>query len=177
LTSVSEFFVSLLISFSYLDVYFLTHRLCAGNSGVIDNPSATSHTEEARVAKKQSRGGRGGRGRLGNVAVGLGRILGQAEAQWRGQREAMARALTAVRDKASALLAEMGSSEAPRPRTGRVRKAPAATPPTVKKVGRRKFTAAQKAETSRRMKAYWAARRKAEAKGKKGKSAGDQGAG
>jgi hypothetical protein len=145
------------------------------NSGVIDNPSATSHKEEARVAKKKSRGGRGGRGRLGNVAEGLGRILGQAEAQWRGQREAMARALTVVRDKASALLAEMGVSEAPRVRTGRVRKA-AATPATVKRVGRRRFTAAQKAETSRRMKAYWAARRKAEAKGKKGKGAGDQGA-
>jgi hypothetical protein len=51
-------------------------------------------------------------GTLGEIAENLGTLLGNAEKQWRawqGPRDAVLKAVTDVRDRASALLAEMGS--------------------------------------------------------------------
>jgi hypothetical protein len=51
-------------------------------------------------------------GTLGEIAESLGTLLGNAERQWRawqGPRDAVLKAVTDVRDRASALLAEMGT--------------------------------------------------------------------
>lgn len=51
-------------------------------------------------------------GTLGEIAENLGTLLGNAEKQWRawqGPRDAVLKAVTDVRDRASALLAEMGT--------------------------------------------------------------------
>jgi hypothetical protein len=51
-------------------------------------------------------------GTLGEIAENLGTLLGNAEKQWRawqGPRDAVLKAVTDVRDRASALLAEMGA--------------------------------------------------------------------
>ena len=51
-------------------------------------------------------------GTLGEIAESLGSLLGNAERQWRawqGPRDAVFKAVTDVRDRASALLAEMGA--------------------------------------------------------------------
>jgi hypothetical protein len=50
---------------------------------------------------------------LGDIAEGLGTMLGKAEKQWRawqGPRDNMIKAVTDVRDRAVALLSEMGAS-------------------------------------------------------------------
>lgn len=47
------------------------------------------------------------------LAEGLGRFLGQAEAKWnswRGEREQVVKSLTEIRDRASKLLAEVGGA-------------------------------------------------------------------
>ena len=62
------------------------------------------------VAKK-AQGSPDKSGTLGDIAENLGTLLGTAEKQWKawqGPREAVLKAVTDVRDRASALLAEMG---------------------------------------------------------------------
>lgn len=54
-----------------------------------------------------------GSGTLGEIAASLGSLLGNAEKQWRawqGPRDAVVRAVTDVRDRAAALLSEMGAA-------------------------------------------------------------------
>jgi hypothetical protein len=63
------------------------------------------------VAKK-TQGSTDMGGTLGDIAESLGTLLGNAEKQWRawqGPRDAVLKAVTDVRDRASALLAEMGA--------------------------------------------------------------------
>jgi hypothetical protein len=63
------------------------------------------------VAKKAKAGK--DRGTLGDIAEGLGTLLGNAEKQWRawqGPRDAVVKAVTDVRDRAAALLSEMGAA-------------------------------------------------------------------
>jgi hypothetical protein len=65
------------------------------------------------VAKKQQKDARGGT--LGEIAEGLGTLLGSAEKQWKawqGPRDSIVSAVTDVRDRAAALLVEMGVPEA-----------------------------------------------------------------
>jgi hypothetical protein len=114
-------------------------------------------------------------GKLGDIAESLGTFLGHAEAKWRswhGEREAMIKAVSDVRDRAAALLHEMGETGVPMAAraAGKAARAAQSTAATARKVGRRAFTAAQKAEASARMKAYWAKRKRA---GKKGRKASD----
>jgi hypothetical protein len=64
------------------------------------------------VAKKKAQAQAGG-DTLGDIAAGLGSLLGNAEKQWRawqGPREAVVKAVSDVRDRAAALLAEMGAA-------------------------------------------------------------------
>jgi hypothetical protein len=64
------------------------------------------------VAKKASKQQSGG-DTLGGIAEGLGTLLGNAEKQWRawqGPREAVVKAVSDVRDRAAALLSEMGAA-------------------------------------------------------------------
>ena len=125
------------------------------------------------MARKKADGGK-----LGDIAGSLGTFLGHAEARWRswqGERQAMVKAVTDVRDRATALLREMGETGVPKAAraAGRAVKAAQSTVATAKKVGRRAFTAAQKAEASERMKAYWAKRKRAAKKAvKKGGAVG-----
>jgi dsDNA-specific endonuclease/ATPase MutS2 len=52
-------------------------------------------------------------GALGDIAQNLGTLLGNAEKQWRawqGPRDAVVKAVTDVRDRAAALLAEMSAA-------------------------------------------------------------------
>lgn len=63
------------------------------------------------MAKKKAQAQTGG-DTLGDIAAGLGSLLGNAEKQWRawqGPREAVVKAVSDVRDRAAALLAEMGA--------------------------------------------------------------------
>ena len=63
------------------------------------------------MAKKSK--GKAGNGTLGDIAEGLGQLLGKAEKQWRaweGPRDAVAKAVADVRDRAAALLTEMGAA-------------------------------------------------------------------
>ena len=63
--------------------------------------------------KKKNKDGRGGT--LGDIAERLGTLLGNAEKQWKdwqGPRDQVVQAVTDVRDRASALLAEMGVPDA-----------------------------------------------------------------
>ena len=65
------------------------------------------------MAKKKHKDDRGGT--LGDIAERLGTLLGSAEKQWKewqGPRDQVVQAVTDVRDRASALLAEMGVPEA-----------------------------------------------------------------
>jgi hypothetical protein len=65
------------------------------------------------VAKKKQKAERGGT--LGEIAEGLGALLGNAEKQWKawqGPRDSIVSAVTDVRDRAAALLTEMGVPEA-----------------------------------------------------------------
>jgi hypothetical protein len=63
----------------------------------------------AKKASKQSGGG----DTLGGIAESLGTLLGNAEKQWRawqGPRDSVVKAVTDVRDRAAALLSEMGAA-------------------------------------------------------------------
>ncbi len=110
-------------------------------------------------------------GALGDIAESLGTFLGHAEAKWRswhGEREAMVKAVTAVRDRATALLHEMGESGVPKAAKAAraVASAAGGAVKAAKKIGRRSFTPAQRAEAAARMKKSWVDRRKRESKGK-----------
>jgi hypothetical protein len=62
------------------------------------------------MAKKQA--SKSNRGAMMDMAEGLGRFLGEAEAKWnswRGEREQVVKALTDIRDRASTLLSEVGA--------------------------------------------------------------------
>ena len=64
------------------------------------------------MAKKKAQAQTGG-DPLGDIAAGLGSLLGNAEKQWRawqGPREAVVKAVSDVRDRAAALLSEMGAA-------------------------------------------------------------------
>jgi hypothetical protein len=125
------------------------------------------------LAKRKSDGGA-----LGDIAESLGTFLGHAEAKWRswhGEREAMVKAVTEVRDRATALLHEMGETGVPRAAraAGRAVKAAEETVTAARKVGRRAFTAAQKAEASERMRKFWAKRKRAAKKAARGGDVGN----
>jgi hypothetical protein len=116
-------------------------------------------------------------GKLGDIAESLGTFLGHAEAKWRswqGERQAMVKAVADVRDRATALLHEMGETGVPRAAraAGKAVKAGKEAAAAARKVGRRAFTAAQKAEASERMRKYWAKRKRA-AKKARGSDVGD----
>jgi hypothetical protein len=120
------------------------------------------------LAKRKAEGGA-----LVDIAESLGTFLGHAEAKWRswhGEREAMVKAVTEVRDRATALLREMSETGVPRAAraAGRAVKAAEETVASARKVGRRAFSAAQKAEASERMRAYWAKKKRAAKKATKG---------
>ena len=116
---------------------------------------------------------------LAGFAEDLGRILGTAENKARGwldQRKSIAGQLAQVRDKADQLLRELTGGAAnmavavTRSRRGRP---PGSGKKAVKKRGRT-FTAAQREEQGRRMKAFWAAKRKtAKKRSKKTARTGD----
>lgn len=101
--------------------------------------------------------------KLADFAEDLGRVLGSAENKARGwldQRKSIAKQLTAVRDKADALLRELTGGAARM--AAAVNEARTSGPPgrlAGTKRGRRKFTAAQRKEQAARMKAYWAKRK------------------
>ena len=62
------------------------------------------------MAKKAKAQAPAGGDTLGDIAAGLGSLLGNAEKQWRawqGPRDAVVQAVTDVRDRAVALLSEM----------------------------------------------------------------------
>ena len=64
---------------------------------------------------------------LGDIAEGLGTLLGNAEKQWRaweGPRTAVVKAVTDVRDRAAALLSEMGAAAEKAPDGRSWRRAP-----------------------------------------------------
>jgi hypothetical protein len=74
------------------------------------------------MAKKQA--SKSNQGAMVDVAEGLGRFLGEAEAKWnswRGEREQVVKALTDIRDRASKLLSEVGAGvqSGYQPRRGR----------------------------------------------------------
>ena len=108
--------------------------------------------------------------KLMDFAEDLGKFLGNTEAKaksWLNQRSAIREQLTKVRDKADELLNALGDVSMPRLTGRRGRPAKAKNGPSEasgKKRGRRAFTAAQKAEQAKRMKAYWKARKAAEKK-------------
>ena len=65
------------------------------------------------VAKKKASKRQDGGDTLGGIAESLGTLLGNAEKQWRaweGPRNAVVKAVTDVRDRAAALLSEMGAA-------------------------------------------------------------------
>ena len=65
------------------------------------------------VAKKKKASKQDGGNTLGGIAESLGSLLGNAEKQWRaweGPRNAVVKAVTDVRDRAAALLSEMGAA-------------------------------------------------------------------
>ena len=66
--------------------------------------------KKAQAGQAEETDERGG-GTLGDIAESLGTVLGNAEKQWRawqGPRDAVVQAVTDVRDRAAALLSEMG---------------------------------------------------------------------
>jgi hypothetical protein len=108
---------------------------------------------------------------LESFAEDLGRMLGTAENKARGwldQRKAIVRQLSQLREKTDSLLRELTESGAnmvvavglARGKRGRP---PGSGKKTAKKRGRT-FTAAQRKEQGERMRAYWAAKRKAATK-------------
>jgi hypothetical protein len=119
-------------------------------------------TSGGSVAKKKAQAQTGG-DTLGDIAAGLGSLLGNAEKQWRawqGPREAVVKAVSDVRDRAAALLSEMGV---------------AAEAVAGSKKGKKKDKKAKKADKkAAKAEQAAAASPKAEkaGKGKKGKKAG-----
>jgi hypothetical protein len=66
------------------------------------------------VAKKKKSKAQAGSETLGSIAESLGTLLGSAEKQWRawqGPRDAVVKAVTDVRDRAAALLSEIGAAK------------------------------------------------------------------
>ena len=124
------------------------------------------------MAKKSGRkatGGAGG-GRLVGFAEELGKFLGTTERQateWLGQRKAIVRQLTAVRDQATKLLKDLTGGAADMSAASVARGART----TGQKRGRKKMSAAEKKAVSERMKKYWADRRAKGAKKSARKSA------
>lgn len=113
-----------------------------------------------------------------DFAEDLGRLLGTAQNKataWLEQRKTVTSQLVQIRDAASQMLSQLGHQvstgyeKAAGKRRGRppgsgakkTAKAAKGTAPAAKRAGRRKFTAAQKAEAAARMKAYWANKKKA----------------
>ena len=122
----------------------------------------------------------GGGSEVGNVkssremiegfAEDLGRLLGQARNKaegWLGQRQAIVKQLTQLRDEATKLLSELGHSvsEIPFPRRGRpagsknAAKRGPGRPKGAVRPGRRKMSAAARARISAAQKARWAKHR------------------
>jgi hypothetical protein len=111
---------------------------------------------------------------LGDFAEDLGRFLGTAEHKARGwldQRKAIVAQLSQLREKTDSLLRELAEGGANVIATVRLAGKRRGRPPgSGKKTGKRKgrtFTEAQRKAQGRRMKAYWAAKRKAARKGSK----------
>ena len=97
--------------------------------------------------------------KLEDFAEQLGTLLGAAEKKarsWIGQREEIAKTLAGIRDTAGSLLTQLGGKAQPPTRRGRT-----AVPTAAPKRRRRRMSSAARAAVSKRMKAYWAARRKA----------------
>ena len=94
---------------------------------------------------------------LADFAEDLGRLLGSAErkaATWLDQRKAVGDELAAIRDKASALLSQLGLGESPRaPRQGRRR---AARPATGGARKRRPMSAEARAKIAEAQRRRWA---------------------
>jgi len=96
--------------------------------------------------------------KIGDFAEDLGRLLGSAErkaTEWLDQRQTVATQLTAIRDKATALLSQLGrdssSGSQPRKRTGTAKRTPGRKKRVVSAETRAKMAAAQKKR--------WAAKR------------------
>src|SRR6266542_5908328 len=74
------------------------------------------------MAKRAKSGGGSVEGAIGGFAEDLGRLLGQARNKaegWLGQRQAIVKQLTQLRDEASSLLNQLGDRAAAAGRRGR----------------------------------------------------------
>ena len=111
-----------------------------------------------------------------DFAEDLGRLLGTAQAKasnWLNQRKNVIDELTQLRDTANQLLRDLTGGESSLARGTRARRgrraaangAAAGTAPTATpgRAGRRKMSAAARKAVSKRMRKYWAERRKAKA--------------
>ena len=107
-----------------------------------------------------------------DFAEDLGRLLGSAQAKassWLNQRKNVIDELTQLRDTANQLLRDLTGQPTGARAGGRKRGRPAAssdgtaqTPASgARRTGRRKMSPAARKEVSRRMRKYWAERRKA----------------
>ena len=103
--------------------------------------------------------------KLTGFADDLGRLLGQAQNKaesWLGQRNAIVKHLTDVRDAATHLLAQLGIAEAPRlgrpPKAAAVKRGPG-RPPKKK----RTMSAEARARISAAQKARWAKQKRVKA--------------
>jgi hypothetical protein len=108
-----------------------------------------------------------------DFAEDLGKLLGTAERkanQWLSQRQEAVKTLTNLRDTANQLLERLqtGAASAVARKRGRPAGTAAAAEETAKPASKKKrnfkMSAAQKKAVGDRMRKYWAARRKAEAK-------------
>ena len=137
------------------------------------------------MAKKRNRLGANAQGGTGKgslraqaavlgFAEELGKILGTTERkanEWLQQREDIAQQLTQIRDTAAKYLTQLTGGGASMPaavRRGRRGRPPGSTNKDgrSRKKRRSQMSAAQRKAVGERMKKYWAARRKAEAKSK-----------
>ena len=125
------------------------------------------------MAKKAQTQGPAGGDTLGDIAAGLGSLLGNAEKQWRawqGPRDAVVQAVTDVRDRAVALLSEMDVA-------GRGSKQSKKDKKKAKKADKKKADKAAKAETPAQAGKVGKADKKAgKKKDKAGKKAGKKAA-
>ncbi len=113
--------------------------------------------------------------KIEDFAEELGRLLGTAQAKaenWLAQRKQVAKTMSNIRDAASPLLADLGAAdrESPLPRRPRGQRkgdriAERITPPTPKRRGHRRMSAAARKAASARMKKYWSGRRKTKGPG------------
>ena len=125
-------------------------------------------------ARERNRGGVQVENKALDFAEDLGRFLGTTQRkaeEWLGQRKALTERLTQIRDTASRYLQQLtggGANMAVAVRRGRRGRPPGTKNKTdgrSRKQRRTRMTAAQRKAVGERMKKYWAARRKAEAKG------------